>query len=60
MPEAVPELSVLMVSASIHPHVGGAEKQALLEAVTLRERGAAMATIMELTAYGAGSHGMHH
>ena len=36
----------------------GAEKQALLEAVTLRERVAAMTTIMELAAHGAG--GVHH
>jgi uncharacterized protein len=36
----------------------GAEKQALLEAVTLREQVAAMTIIMELAAHGAG--GMHH
>lgn len=38
----------------------GAEKQALLEAVTLRERVAAMTTIMELAAHGAGGPGLHH
>ncbi|MHA1599349.1 MAG: LON peptidase substrate-binding domain-containing protein [Alphaproteobacteria bacterium] len=38
----------------------GAEKQALLEAVTLRERVAAMTMIMELAAHGTGGPSMHH
>lgn len=36
---STPVLSVLMVSASFHPYVGGAEKQALELSAALRDRG---------------------
>jgi len=53
--------SVLLVTslAMVCPF-DGAEKQALLEAQTLRERVAAMTTIMELAAHSDGGHGLHH
>jgi len=52
------ESTLLVTSLAMVCPFDGAEKQALLEAVTLRERVAAMTTIMELAAHGDA--GMHH
>jgi len=54
------ESSLLVTSLAMVCPFDGAEKQALLEAPTLRERVAAMTTIMELAAHGAGGHSLHH
>jgi hypothetical protein len=52
--------ALLVTSLAMVCPFDGAEKQALLEAVTLRERVAAMTTIMELAAHGTGDPGAHH
>jgi len=55
--------ALLVTSLAMVCPFDGAEKQALLEAATLRERAAAMTTIMELAAHGPGAPGgpgAHH
>lgn len=54
------ESARLVTSLAMVCPFDGAEKQALLEAPTLRERAAAMTTIMELAAHGAGGHSLQH
>ncbi len=54
------ESALLVTSLAMVCPFDGAEKQALLEATTLRDRAAAMTTIMQLAAHGTGGHGLHH